>query len=150
MFFRIVTGIASHFESRLPEWVMAGTIAWWGLKLVGEENAWSNPQAWSNMLTLMPENAWGWLCVGLGLTRLLALAINGTFSDTAYSRFSPHIRGLCAIAGAWLWLMVFISVSAVSTSGSGIYQLPLALDVWCIFHAWRDVGRAKAARDGTV
>lgn len=150
MFIRVVTGIRTHFEARFVEWVMGGTAVWWGLKLVGDDTAWTNPAAWENMAALMHENQWGWLAIALGVARLLALAINGTFADTAYSRYSPVVRGLTAIIGAWLWLMVFLSVSTVSTSGSGIYQLPLILDVWCVFNAWRDVGRAKAASDGTV
>lgn len=150
MFIRVVTGIKTHFEARFVEWVMGGTAVWYGLKLVGEETAWTNTAAWQNMSSIMPENEWGWVCVSLGIARLLALAINGTFANTAYSRYSPVVRGLTAIVGAWFWLMAFMSVSASSGSGGGIYQLPLILDVWCVFHAWRDVGRARAARDGTI
>ena len=87
-------------------------------------------------------------CIAAGLARLLALAVNGTFANTAYSRYSPHVRGVTAIASAAFWFMVLLSVSAVATAGNRIYPLPLALELWCIFHAWRDTGRAKAARDG--
>lgn len=142
MFIRIVTGIRTHFEARVVEWVMGGTLIWWGSKLVGPNDAWSNPDAWAGMLLWMDENTWGWNCIGLGIARLLALGVNGTFADTLYSRFSPVVRGLSAGLSATLWFLVFLSVSAVSTSGSGIYQLPLVLELWCVIHAWRDSGRA--------
>lgn len=149
MFIRIVTGIKSHFEARFSEWVMGATMTWYGLHLAGKSTAWPNPAAWQGMLEHAPENAWGWLCIALGILRLLALAINGTFANTAYSRYSPHVRGVTAVLGATFWFMVFMSVSAVSSSESGIYQLPLVIDLWCVWHAWRDTGRVGAAKNGT-
>lgn len=148
MIIRIAVGIRDHFEQRVVEWVMGVTAVWWGSKLVGPNDAWANPEAWAGMLHWMPENAWGWNCIAIGIARLMALAINGTFANTAYSRFSPVVRGVSAILGATLWFMVFLSVSAVSTSGSGIYQLPLVLDLWCVYYASRDTGREWAPRHG--
>ena len=148
MFFWIVTGIKSHLPDRLPEWVMGFAILNYGLGLVGPGDAWTSPTAWAAMAHYAPENAWGWLCVMLGIARLMALVINGTFADTAYSRFSPHVRGSTAVAALGFWMMVMLSVSASGSIGSRIYVLPLVLEVWCIFHAWRDTGRARTARDG--
>lgn len=148
MFFRIVTGIKSHFEERVIEWVMGATLVWWGSKLVGDNIAWTNKIAWAGMLQWMTEEAWGWNCIGLGIARLLALAVNGTFSDTVYSRFSPVVRGLSAVLSATLWFLVLLSVSAISSSGSGIYQLPLVLELWCVFHAWRETGRVWKIEHG--
>ena len=28
------------------------------------------------------ENTWGWVCIALGLARIAALTVNGTFADT--------------------------------------------------------------------
>ena len=148
MFIRIVTGIRDHFESRIVEWVMGAAILNYGLGLVSPGTAWTNPDPWRVLAYYAPENAWGWLCVLLGLLRLIALVVNGTFADTAYSRFSPHVRGVTALGALGFWMMVLLSVSASGSIGSRIYILPLVLEVWCIFHAWRDTGRAKAARDG--
>jgi hypothetical protein len=148
MFFRVVTGIRDHFEARVTEWIMGASLTYYGLGLVGEGDFWTNPKAWAGMTQYMGENGWGWLCVGLGLGRLAALAINGTFADTVYSRYSPLVRGFTAIASAAFWFMVILSVSAVASAGSRIYPLPLVLELWCVFHAWRDTGRAKAARNG--
>lgn len=142
MFIRVVTGIRDHFEERVVEWVMGAALIWWGSRLIGANDAWTNREAWAGMLWWMPENAWGWNCMGLGAARLIALAINGTFSDTAYGRFSPMVRSLSATLGGIFWFLVVLSVSAVATSGSGIYPLPLVLEVWCVLHAWRDTGRA--------
>jgi hypothetical protein len=141
MFIRIVTGIKDHFEDRVVEWIMAATTIFWGSKLTGPNDAWGNPEAWAGMLRWMSENAWGWNCVGIGVARLLALAINGTFAGTWYARFSPLVRGISALLGAVLWFLVFLSVNKVASAGSGIYQLPLVLELWCLVHAWRETGQ---------
>ena len=114
----------------------------WGLNLVGEATAWTNREAWAGMLRIASEQTWGTVCIFAGSLWLLALTINGTFANTWYSRYSPVVRGCMAITAAMIWFQVYMSVVTAQTSGSGIYPLPLALSIWCVFHAWRDIGRA--------
>ena len=147
MFIRVVTGIAEHFDVRFPEWLGAAALILWGLNLVLTETSWTNPDAWALMLGIMSENNWGLACVTAGCFWLLALTVNGTFANTAYSRYSPNVRGLCALISASIWFLACISVLAAESSGRGIYPLPLALSVWCVFNAWRDVGRARNTKD---
>jgi hypothetical protein len=142
MFIKIVTGVRSHFEARFVEWVMATTLTFWGFNLAGDSQAWANPTAWEGMLRIASEETWGATCLAVGGLWLLALTINGTFGNTWYSRYSPVVRGCMAGAAAMIWFLVYTSVVTAQTSGSGIYPLPLALSIWCVFHAWRDVGRA--------
>ena len=40
------------------------------------------------------------LVVSVGIAWLLALAINGTFAQTVYSRYSPYVRALAALCAA--------------------------------------------------
>jgi hypothetical protein len=141
MFIRIVTGISSHFEARFVEWVMAVTISFWGWTLIGEGAAWSNRAAWLGMLRITSEENWGAICLTSGGAWLLALTVTGTFANTWYSRYSPVVRGLAAVAAAMIWFQVYLSVAPAGTSGSAIYPLPLGLSIWCVFHAWRDIGR---------
>lgn len=150
MFIRVVTGIQRHFPERVLEWVMAVNLVWWGSRLTAPSIQWSNTDAWSFMLSLGPtEETWGWICVAIGTLRLLALIINGTFADTWYSAVSPWVRGVTAGMGAVVWFIVYLSVSAANTSGAGIYQLPLVLDLWCSLHVLFTIGRASkgAARN---
>lgn len=144
MFIRVVTGITRHLPERALEWIMAFNIIWWGWKLTAPTTQWTNSAAWEFMLSFgISETGWGWLCVGIGGARVLALVVNGTFADTWYSAVSPWVRGITAGAGATVWFMVFLSVSAVQTSGSGIYQLPMVLDLWCSIHVLFRLGRAS-------
>lgn len=143
MFIRVVTGIAEHFDVRFPEWLGAAALIGWGLNLVVTPEAWTNPSAWSLMLSMMTEDTWGLLCVVAGTMWIAALTINGTFASTAYSRYSPNVRGFCALSSASIWFVVFISVMTAGSSGRGIYWIPLVLSMWCVFNAWRDVGRRR-------
>ena len=141
MFIRVVTGVRAHFEARFVEWTMATTLSFWGWNIAGPSEAWSNRAAWEGMLRITSEDTWGWICIAAGAAWLIALTVNGTFADTWYSRYSPVVRGLMAIIAAMVWFQVYMSVVTAQTSGSGIYPLPLALSIWCVFHAWRDIGR---------
>ena len=144
MFIRVVTGIRDHLPERGLEWVLAFNISWWGWKLTDPAVQWTNAVAWDFMLSWgLTEEAWGWLCVFIGALRILALIINGTFANTWYSKASPWVRAMTAGAGAIVWFMVVLSVSAANTSGSGIYQLPLALDLWCSLRVFFITGRAS-------
>lgn len=144
MFIRIVTGIADHFDARFPEWIGAAALILWGTNLIMTDVSWVNPEAWQLMLRMTSEDNWGLICVMAGVLWIMALIINGTFSGTIYSRYSPAVRGICAAVSATIWFLVVMSVLTAQSSGRGIYPLPLALSVWCVFNAWRDNGRSRA------
>lgn len=144
MFIRVVTGIAEHLDVRIPEWIGGIGLIIYGLNLVLTPTSWTNPDAWSLMLTITSEDNWGLICCVAGSLWLLALTVNGTFANTAYSRYSPNVRGTCALISAAIWFLVVMSVVAAQSSGRGIYPFPLAISVWCVFNAWRDVGRVRA------
>lgn len=144
MFIRIVTGIAGHFDERFPEWIGAAALMLWGANLIMTPVSWTNPDAWALMLSMMSEDNWGLLCVIAGVAWTMALIINGTFQGTLYSTYSPTVRGVCAVISASIWFLVVLSVLTASSSGRGIYPLPLALSAWCVFNSWRDNGRSRA------
>lgn len=148
VFLRIYTGIRDHFAVRVAEWAMGLYLLNYGLGLLSRDGGWTNPAAWAGMTQYMPQQGWALVCITIGLARLLALAINGTFADTLYARWSPLVRGVAALASATFWFMVILSLSAVPSVGSRTYMLPLFLEIWCIFHAWRDDGRQRSRNRG--
>jgi hypothetical protein len=146
MFIRVVSGIHKHFDERVVEWSMAATGMFWGWTLAQPGTAWTNLAAWQGLLRIASEDTWGVISMIAGACWLVALAVNGTFADTNYSRYSPLVRGLVALGASVVWWQVVMSVSAVQTSGSGIYPLPLALSVWCVRNAWKDIGEERRSR----
>lgn len=149
VFLRVVTGIRDHFESRVPEWAMGIFISIYGAGLIDPAGGWTVKAAWLGMTSMMSQQWWAVACILIGAFRLVALAVNGTFADTVYSRYSPLVRGLAALASATFWFMVVLSLSAVPSVGSRTYLLPLSLEIWCIFHAWRDDGRQRSRKPGS-
>jgi hypothetical protein len=144
VFLRVVTDIRRHFEARIAEWALAVYLLNYGLGLLSPGSGWTQPAAWAGMTQYLTQGQWGTICVAIGLLRLVALAINGTFADTLYARYSPTVRGICAGLSATFWFMVILSLSAVPSVGSRAYLLPFGLEIWCIFHAWRDDGRQRS------
>jgi hypothetical protein len=68
----------------------------------------------------------------IGLVRLLALIVNGTFADSIYARWSPHVRGVCAFLSCGIWFPLWAGFFAVS--GAPIVKLftftVLAIDAY--------------------
>lgn len=155
MLLRIVSGIRQHFDDRDIEWAMAGIALWWGFTVSQPGTAWVNEPAWIGMIRaagffgIAPEAAEdtvGVLTMLAGGFWIIALALNGTFADTVYARYSPWVRGIAAVGSSAVWFQVVMSVSAVQTSGSGMYPLPLVLSLLCVRNAWRDIGEQRRTR----
>ena len=151
---RVVRGVTEHFESRIVEWAMTLGMLVWGSNLTQPDVSFAfAPSAWKG-LTIVPylgtAAAWGALCLWIAGVRLLALVINGSFNGTRYAAYSPTVRGVSALLASAVWFEVQLSVMAVPSPGRFTYVLPLLLDIWCVFHAGRDTGRAKVKRDASI
>lgn len=157
MIIRIITGVRDHFPARVAEWALAALFVDFGRRLLSYDGVFSNGVAWQGLEYQArqlgqtdPQAFWGVVILIIGAIRLMALAINGTFKDTIYSRYSPHVRGFMAILSSFILLQMCLSQAAVpSSTGNSAYSILLVLDVWCIFHAWGDSKRAdmKAAKE---
>jgi hypothetical protein len=150
----VAKGVTAHFDTRVTEWMMGAALGGWGLNLLSPDVSFSfAPAAWQGLLAVPfmgTEERWAWLCIALGATRWVALLLNGSFPDQFYSRWSPNVRALSALLGAAFWFEVAMSVASIPSPGRLTYLLPLGLEIWCVFHAGRDTGRAKAKRDAQL
>ncbi|MBN9453279.1 MAG: hypothetical protein J0I42_15125 [Bosea sp.] len=148
---RLYLGIADHFPARRSEWVLAGIMVVWGWLLVGPAPVFAQSKAWSQMAAMMNEATWGWLAIGVGAFRLLALIINGTFAGTWYGRWSPHVRALASFLTCFLWFQISFGLwaSDAATTGLAVYPGLLVLDAMNIVAAMKDAaGMDKAVSDG--
>lgn len=86
------------------------------------------------------EDVWGWSCLVFGCGRILALIINGTFADTYYSRFSPHVRGAFAFLSCFFWATITIGLFAAwrPLFGLGCYPFLLLLEITNVWQSMRD------------
>lgn len=148
---RLYLGIAHHFPARRSEWVLACMLVAWGWLLLKPGETFASNPAWSQMSLWMDEHSWGLFAVGVGSFRLGALVVNGSFSNTWYGRFSPHVRGAASFLSCFLWFQISFGLwaSDAATTGLAVYPGLLVLDAMNIIAASRDAaGMDKAVRDG--
>lgn len=105
---RISRGVRDHLYVRRSEWACAAVITWWGLSLALPGETFKLSPTYSGLAAVAPEWAWSAVCLFVGVFRLIALTINGTFRETWYSRYSPHVRaGTAYVTGLIYFLIVY-------------------------------------------
>lgn len=148
---RLYLGIHDHFPARRSEWVLAGIMVAWGWILLKPSELFAGNPAWAQMAAMMDEATWGWLAIGIGTFRLLALIINGTFARTWYGRWSPHVRAAASFLSCFLWFQISFGLwaSDAATTGLAVYPGLLVLDAMNIVAASKDAASMdKAVADG--
>lgn len=136
---RLWSGISGHFRLRATEWFACAILLQLGETLFFPPAAFPHSQSWDVMAAMMSEQAWGAIFLAIGVLRLVALAVNGTFKRF---RFSPHIRCATAFLAVGLWLQVVISMLEASPNGTGyvIYRLILFLELYNVWRSAADAG----------
>lgn len=151
-FIRLFVGVKHGFPYRWHEWVMAlGEFLWSGNWLFDNADNFLNAEgnvspAWRGLQYLFGAD---WVFAGgmfiLALARLTALAINGTFYETWYARWSPLVRaataGLCGVA----WFAIWISSAAAKGQGGVTFWILVAIDFFTAFFVINE--GADALRD---
>ena len=148
---RLYLGIHGHFPARRSEWVLAVIMVVWGWILISPSPTFAGNPAWAQMAAMMSETAWGWFAIGIGIFRLIALIINGTFAGTWYGRWSPHVRAFASFLTCFLWFQISFGLwaSDAATTGLAVYPGLLVLDAMNIVAAMKDAaGIDKAVSDG--
>lgn len=135
---KVVRGIQSHLPARAAEWALGAVLFNWGWILLLPRQTMGR-EAYDLMLAVAPEAAWGIGCLAVGAVRLLALVINGTFAQTAYSRYSPHVQAGMSILSCFFWLQIVLSFALAPVgTGVAVYPVLLVLDLYCAYRASRD------------
>jgi hypothetical protein len=145
---RVISGVKKHFRIRVSEWALATATLLWGSILLGPSDTFGSSKAYTAMASLAGENIWGMGAVIIGGLRLTALLINGSFGETWYGTFSPHIRAICSFANCFLWFEIIIGLmgSNIIVLGFAIYPVMLFLDIWNVMQATTDAALTDKAR----
>lgn len=141
---RIVKGIAGHLPSRAPEWALAVVLFNWGWVLLRSGSTFANP-IYSQLAKWASEDVWGVACFSMGLLRLSALVINGTFHHRF--RHSPHVRSVMAFWSCFFWFSITIGMLQVDLNSTGlaVYPVLLILDMYNAMRAARDAREVDEA-----
>jgi hypothetical protein len=142
---RVFNGIRDHFQVRLVEWALSVIIINIGIRFLLADEVFHLFPSFTNMGSHMTEFSWGIFCVLVGFSRLAALAINGTFSTTIYSKYSPYVRGITAGFSAFVWCQIVLSMigASVGSPGLAVYPVFIALEIYCVSHALNEAGKTK-------
>lgn len=132
---RLINGISEHFSRRRAEWALA--ILQVGLGVI-------ELAAILRSNVLLSTSFFGVGCCTVGVFRLVALMINGTFAKTWYGRWSHHVRGSLAIASCFFWTTVVIDAcnSGMPSFAVFTYLGLLFLEISNVKDAWQDAGEA--------
>lgn len=150
---RILRGIRDHFAMRRSEWVLAIILVGIGLALEPLRLPTSAVSRLGMFEGFIAERIWAWGCLSIGLLRLLALAINGTFAQTWYGHWSPHVRGSLAFVSCYTWTAISIDMFSleISTLGLLVYPGLLVLEITNVKEAWRDAGEVdRSTADAAI
>lgn len=143
---RIGVGITKHLPARASEWALALILFIWALNCIFTPGYLERP-AWLWLADHGSQGLWGGAALVIAALRLLALIINGTFADTAWSRRSPHVRAAMAFLSCFFWLSQSLSVwiTDVTATGLSASVVFFALDIYNIVRTSTDARHADEA-----
>jgi hypothetical protein len=136
----MMISLRDHFKIRVTDWLLSAILFSWGFALFATDpRVWALP-TFTGLAAIASQRAWAIISVSLGLTRLLALFVNGTV------RRSPHARGVCAFLSCFIWAELTLGVAWADYTGPGIGLFPwlLLADALNTIRAARD---ARASDD---
>ena len=144
----MIVKLKQTFPIRITEWLLAGIMFSWSLACWNlTPTDWANP-LYTGLARLGDQYTWATFAFVLGITRLLALGINGAW------RPSPHLRAGCAFFACFMWLQISLGVfmADIRATGIAIYPWLLFADIYNVFRASHDArvsdDRARARRVG--
>ena len=126
----------THFQSRRLEWLIAFYTVYFGMGLCLPPQSMSG--AFSEVVNIMPETAWGAVYVLVGIIHALALHINGR------SEWTPFARLLALILNSQVFLAMAIYLIPTNPFGTGVLTYGFFSIGFCgvaIASAAQDCGR---------
>ncbi|MAZ84225.1 MAG: hypothetical protein CML31_14035 [Rhizobiales bacterium] len=144
---RVADGIYRHFGTRASEWIMVWPLIAWSWAMTSADGLFDNSAAFAMLSRIASEQTWGVICVGLGLGRLFALIVNGTFQDRF--PYSPHLRGLTSVISAMFWGQVALGTFVAWQQGDALgtafamYSTATFFELLNTFRAFADVGATR-------
>ncbi|MDP2358032.1 MAG: hypothetical protein Q8M31_18475 [Beijerinckiaceae bacterium] len=145
---RVIRGIHEHFPARASEWALALMLFNLGLVLAMPQETMMESASLSGLARIASEEVWAGALLLIGIVRLLALIINGTFAHAKYGRWSPHVRAFLALVSCFFWMQIAVGLTLSPTiaTGIGIYPVLLALDMYNTARASGDAALIDRAR----
>lgn len=138
-----VTPPAIPVRPRTLEWIAACAILAAGVLLAMPGETFDNSPAYLPFEAVAPEHVWAAFAVSVGLTRMVALWINGSW------RRSPILRGATSIMGVAFWMLIIALVMHAQLSGPAMslaaFGALLTIDLISAWRSGRDYIESERA-----
>ena len=137
----IIVRIAETFRERAPEWIMAIIQTGWGLNLLVPGGVFDRP-FFKTLATLAPRATWGTVMFTVGLSRMVALYMNGAHRQT------PLIRQIGCMTGMFFWGLLMLNAVNVTWRSPSVctYAGLFVLELIMFSYAAGDAARAACRR----
>ena len=136
---RVAKGSRHNFAIRVSDWFASSVVLSFGLVLTRFPQVMDgNP--WYRLLEQhAPAQTWGLVCAAIGLARVGALTVNGTFPAF---RWSPHLRFLMALMSCFVWFQITLGLIEAQAPTMAIAMFPhmLLFDLYNVFLASSEAG----------
>lgn len=142
----VLRNIATHFQARSPEWVTGVGLSLWGASLIGPDQVFARP-GFANLAALADETTWGFVALTVGIVRILALFVNGSFEGFQYS---PHLRALTGFISCFVWTSIWIGLVTSSPTGRIVYLMLLAIEIINVWRALGDMGAQRGQKNANT
>lgn len=107
---------------------------WWALILLVSTNTFSTSHSYDVMANLMPEWAWGLLCLHNGILQLVGM-------HKIDEKKHKHKKiGLLIATGFWIFVATMILLGNTATTGTGTYFLFGCLNGWVYLNYYKNGG----------
>lgn len=93
-----------------------------------EPTTFDRSPSFASMAALADESAWALILLSVGVLRLAALTVNGTFHQF---RFSPHLRAAASLVGLVFWSQWTLAIINAYISDGGAITGIIAYGTFC-------------------
>lgn len=127
----LANGVWSHAGVRFTEWLGAVPLVGLGYVLYAEPDALASSPSFSALSSWADAGTWSNIILSVGILRLIALFINGSFKSFQHS---PKIRFLASCVASFFWMLFAVGVflawrdSGGAPTGPVVYSTLLLLE----------------------
>lgn len=147
----IIRSLKQHWPARKLEWLMSGVLISWGLYVLFHPGLFHDPRTrelfsgmagMAELFNAYPALLWGGAAFLTGLTRSIALFINGAMTRT------PMVRLLGSFVSMFIVTQVAVALwkSGVPNTGLVVYPWLVVADLLSAYRATVDVVYAEKQR----
>lgn len=120
---------------RLTEWLFASMMVGWGAYLILPIDTFAGPQ-YALLAAIAPENVWGAFSLAIGMIRLTALWVNGSWKRTPAFRLAGSMFGV-----SWWLTMTYLFLSGPE------HHVPAGVVFYPIFVAFEGISCWRSSVD---